>query len=437
MQYFKDWTASQWLSHLENRHHDVIKLGLNRIKQVASKLNLLKPNAVVITVAGTNGKGTTVAALSAIYRAAGYRVGAYTSPHLLAFNERISVNGELIADEALCNAFAQIETTRSATHLTYFETTTLAALLYFQQCQVDVMILEVGMGGRLDATNLISPLLSIITTIDYDHHEYLGNTLDSIGFEKAGILRKETPFIYADTTAPTSISHCALLLHCPSYYNGHQYQIQASDSGYQFVCGEKELNFPPLSWHPNAIGAALMATLCLQDKLPVADAARLQGVLSITLEGRQQYRTSKDGVKVLFDVSHNAQSASYLAHKLADSASNQRVHAVFAALGDKDLDALVHPLLEKVDYWYPAQLSGKRATQPEALHFLFNKYDIMVEDLYNSPLQAYQAACQKACLDDLIVVYGSFVTVGEVLAALNKEFSRSEYESSHRGKSET
>ena len=173
MQYFKDWTASQWLSHLENRHHDVIKLGLNRIKQVASKLNLLKPNAVVITVAGTNGKGTTVAALSAIYRAAGYRVGAYTSPHLLAFNERISVNGELIADEALCNAFAQIETTRSATHLTYFETTTLAALLYFQQCQVDVMILEVGMGGRLDATNLISPLLSIITTIDYDHQEYL------------------------------------------------------------------------------------------------------------------------------------------------------------------------------------------------------------------------------------------------------------------------
>ena len=416
---YRDWTLSDWLPHLENRYLDEIKLGLTRIKHVASMLNLLSPAATVIMVAGTNGKGTTVAALESIYHAAGYRVGTYTSPHLLCFNERIKINGECIGDDELCRAFCQIEETKQDIPLTYFEVSTLAALLHFQNARLDVIVLEIGMGGRLDATNILTPDLSIITTIDFDHQDFLGDTLDKIGFEKAGILRVGKPAIYADKTPPQSIFLCARMLGCPSYINGQHYSYEFTENEFIFNFADLTHQFSKSHWHPNALAAAVMATICLKERLPIEGKAVIQGLQSIFLNGRQQRLKFK--VETLLDVSHNAQSVAYLADTLRENQSNQRVHAVFSAFCDKDIDALLKPMIALVDYWYPALLTGKRATPTLQFDALFKKYDIIYQAFYNSPWEAYQVACQNAAPGDLIVVYGSFLTVSVVLAALIRQ----------------
>ena len=195
MKQFCDLTLADWIDCLESRHNQEIQLGLSRVKECAAQLGLLQVEACVITVSGTNGKGSTVAALEAIYIAAGYEVASYTSPHLLQFNERIRINNQPISDTDLCAAFTAISQSSNANQLTYFEMTTLAALWHFKQLELDVVILEVGLGGRLDATNIIDPNLAIITTVDFDHQEYLGHTQEEIGYEKAGILRPDIPFI--------------------------------------------------------------------------------------------------------------------------------------------------------------------------------------------------------------------------------------------------
>ena len=433
------WNLSEWLYFLENQRPNRKKPTSSRvIKQVAEALNLLVTEAVVILVAGTNGKGTTVAALEAIYRSAGYRVGSYTSPHLLAYNERIKVNSDCIKDELVCQAFCQIEEINQKHELTYFQMTTLAALIHFQNCQVEVIILEVGIGGRFDAANILEPDLSIITTIDFDHQEMLGDTLEKIGFEKAGILRFAKPFIYADIKPPPIIERCASLLQCPTYINDKQFNNQLHDDEFIFCFHDQQLRFLKLHWHPNAIAAALMASIVLEEKLPLLTEARLQGLLSINLAGRQQYFTGENGVITLIDVSHNSQSVAYLAKMVIEGKTKRfnKIHAVFSALGDKDIKALTEPMVPCVEHWYPALLTGKRAASAEQLQSIFRKYGIIEQEFYKSPLDAYRIACQRASPNDLIVVYGSFLTVGEVLAALNREFSRSKHEGSHRGKSE-
>ncbi len=413
---YREWALSDWLVHLENRYVDEVKLGLTRVQHVAAEMSLLSPSAIVITVAGTNGKGTTVATLESIYHTAGYRVGTYTSPHLLIFNERIKINGQCIRDDDLCRAFCQIEEARQSIALTYFEMATLAALLYFKSAQVDVIILEVGMGGRLDATNIIDADLLIITTIDFDHQDFLGNTRDEIGFEKAGILRVGKPMIYADHTPPQTVLLNASMLGCPSYIHGQHYHYQLTEKEFIFYYKEVRIQFEKSHWHPNALAAAVMATICLHNQLPLEDHARNQGMRSISLDGRQQ-RFMTNGVETLLDVSHNAQSVAYLAKTLCESRVKQRVHAVFAALRDKDIDALLQPMMSFVDHWYPVLLSGKRALSAAESDLIFKKYDIINEEFYNSPMDAYQDACKNAVAGDLIVVYGSFLTVNGVLSA--------------------
>ena len=423
---YVDWTLSDWLSHLENRTVDARKQGLARIKQVAAKLNLLTPNATVILVAGTNGKGTTVAALESIYHMAGYRVGTYTSPHLLFFNERIKVNGKCISDAALCQAFCCIEEARKTIELSYFEMATLAALLYFQISRVDLVILEVGLGGRLDASNILNPDLAIITTIDFDHQALLGNTLDSIGFEKAGILRAGMPLIYADKKPPQSIVLSALALGCPSYINGIHYYYEATEDAFIFRAPNVTQKFIKSPWHLNALAAAVMATICLEEKLPVKDIARTQGLQSIVLNGRQQRISSE--IDTLLDVSHNAQSVAYLADTLRRKHPNKRIHAVFSAFSDKDCDALIQPMLGLVENWYPVLLTGKRARSAAQLHAIVQKYGIIIGECHDSAFDAYQVACQQASSGDLIVVYGSFLIVSGVLTALVKTGPRSNME---------
>ncbi|ASQ45761.1 bifunctional tetrahydrofolate synthase/dihydrofolate synthase [Legionella clemsonensis] len=415
MKHYKHFTIAEWLHYLETRHQQEIQLGLTRIKQVAESLDLLRLPSKVVSIAGTNGKGSVVAALEAIYSAAGFQVASYTSPHLVSFNERIKINQKPIADTDLKEAFCAIEEGRGSVFLTYFEMATLAALWYFKKHSIDILLLEVGLGGRLDATNIIDADLAIITTIDLDHEEYLGNNKESIGYEKAGILRYGKPAIYADKDPPHSIVEAVSSMSCPLYRLGIAYDYKLNDTTLEVSACEHVITLERPVLHANSIAAAVMATLCLQTVLPVSFSCIAEGLRNLVLPGRLQHIKGK--MTTLLDVSHNPQAVNYLASYIKNLHWKGSIHAVFSALKDKDIPALIKPLIEIVDHWYPALLSGKRAASEEQFGAAFRIYGI-VPFCYADPLLAYQAACNVASTGDLIVVYGSFVTVGQVLPAV-------------------
>ena len=416
-----NFSVNDWLYYLENAHQQEIQLGLARISAVAERLELLSWDAQIITVTGTNGKGSTVASLEAIYIAAGYHVASYTSPHLIRFNERICVNKQPIPDKKLCAAFTAIEVARELTHLTYFEMTTLAALWYFKQFALDIIILEVGIGGRLDATNIIDADLAIITTIDLDHQDYLGDTKDAIGYEKAGILRANKPFIYADHNPPESVIKQAQLLNAAMYCLGSQYDFNVSgDHLHIDVPTRPSVQLPIPTIQRNAAAAAYMASTCLQSILPVTQQQLEEAMRTVYIFGRQQI--VGDAIKTLFDVSHNPQSVLLLADFVQRylSAGNKpkgKVRAVFSGLKDKDLCGLIKPMLSCVDFWYPAVLMGKRAASAALLQATFLAEHCTIPACYHDPLAAYHAAMQDAKPGDLIVVYGSFLTVSPIMEA--------------------
>ncbi|KTD20439.1 folylpolyglutamate synthase [Legionella lansingensis] len=418
MKQYRHFSVAEWLFYLEHLPQHEIQLGLTRIKKVAASLQLLQPKAKVISVAGTNGKGSTVAALEAIYLAEGYDVATYTSPHLLSFNERIKVNQKVIKDEELAEAFCVVEEAREkeGIHLTYFEIATLAALWHFQRHSIDVLILEVGLGGRLDATNIIDADLAIITTIDFDHQAFLGDTKEAIGYEKAGILRPKKPLIYADINPTNSILAVAASLNCPTYISHQDYKY-APVEGIFHVINEHETitDLPQPVLHPNSIGAAIMTCLCLRKSLPINFSSIREALGHLFLPGRLQL--IKGEKSTLFDVSHNPQGVSYLAAHIKRLSWQGSIHVVFSALRDKNIPELIAPLIDHVHHWYLALLTSKRAASREQFNTAFRIYDI-VPFYYDNPRLAYQAACNTANAGDLIVVYGSFLTVGEVLPAV-------------------
>lgn len=412
---WSEWNLNQWLCSLENRNTQEIQLGLSRILEVAQKLRLNTPVCKVITVAGTNGKGSTVSALETIYHTAGYKVGSFTSPHLIHFNERIRVNRIPIANEDLCQAFNFIENAREHVQLTYFEITTLAALWYFKEQNLDIIILEVGLGGRLDATNIVDADLSIITTIDYDHQDYLGNTLEDIGYEKAGILRQGKPFIYADNNPPSSILNLALDLATPTYFYGTQFSLQEHTEFWEISCLDIQIKkLPKPRIQLKSASAAIVACLLLQQDLPISYEHLHTAMNSIFNPGRLQL--VQGNIDILYDVAHNAQSAKLLTETIKALNIKNRIHAVFSALKDKDIFGLIYPLKDCVDRWYPAQLNHNRAPSTDMLIAIFKEAEIFVESCYTSPLIAFQTALNNAKTGDLIVVYGSFFTVGQVMA---------------------
>ncbi|KTD26169.1 bifunctional tetrahydrofolate synthase/dihydrofolate synthase [Legionella maceachernii] len=415
MKQYKNFTLAEWLDFLENRHQQEIQLGLARIRQVAEALDLLQPKAKVITVAGTNGKGSTVATLEAIYSEAGFQVASYTSPHLLSFNERIRINRKHINDEQLCLAFTAIEAGRGEIPLTYFEMTTLAALWYFKQRRLDLIILEVGLGGRFDATNIISADLAIITTIDFDHQDYLGHSTEAIGFEKAGILRANRPFIFADKNPPNCIIEQGLALNAPMYLCGRDYDFRLINQTIELKFQGEYLVFPQPKLHSNSVVAAIIGSLLLKAELPIRYSHLQQAVANVFLPGRLQL--IKDKTATILDVSHNPQAAEHLAAFIRSFHPKRSVHAVFSALKDKDIPGMVAPLKDCVDYWYPALLTNKRAASRQQLEEAFSLCS-HVSICHNDPLSAYQAACDNANVGDLIVVYGSFITVGKVMQAI-------------------
>ncbi|MDR3441402.1 MAG: bifunctional tetrahydrofolate synthase/dihydrofolate synthase [Legionella sp.] len=412
---YREWVLNDWLTDLETRNTKEIQLGLDRIRAVAEQMQLQKPECKVITVAGTNGKGSTVGALEQIYHTAGYKVGTYTSPHLIQFNERIRVNLTPITDSDLCQIFCLIEEARGQTVLTYFEMVTLAALWYFKKKSLDIIIMEVGLGGRLDATNIIDADLSIITTIDFDHQDFLGNTLEEIAYEKAGILRKEKPFIYADLNPPASILSEASQHNAPAYLLGNEFSIAAQESFWSLDFGCRCISgLPKPKIQLKSAAAAITASLILEPYLPVSEAQLHHALRQIFIPGRLQFQ--EGDVRILYDVSHNPQSVLLLADTLRQLPVNTKIHAVFSALKDKDIVGLILPLKDCIDCWYPAQLDGKRAASANFLLSCFQDAEISVDICYDSPLIAFETALNQAQPGELIVVFGSFFTVSHVMA---------------------
>lgn len=417
---FAQYSLDEWLDYLENSHVEEIQLGLSRIGNVASRLNLLTWDVPIITVAGTNGKGSTVACLEAIYESAGYTVGSYTSPHLLRFNERIRVNRRPISDQDLSKAFLYLEKNRGDVHLTYFEMTTLAALWHFKSVAPDIIILEVGLGGRLDATNIIDNDLAIITTIDFDHQDRLGDTKEAIGREKAGILRAQKTLIYADTNPPLSIIEHAKALDVSIFCLNQHYSFKINDTLFEFTWPPHQaITLPCPNLHPKAAAAAVLAVLYLSDKCPITAEQLAEGIKNAAIQGRQQ--VVKGTATTIFDVAHNPQAVKLLAEFIKRYQPRGKVHAVFSGLKDKDLFGLISPMRPYVDYWYPALLEGKRVASEALLLSAFHDQNCSVKSCYNTPWAAYEAATEAALESDLIIVYGSFLTVSAVMSNYMKQ----------------
>ncbi|MCX7115951.1 MAG: bifunctional folylpolyglutamate synthase/dihydrofolate synthase [Gammaproteobacteria bacterium] len=404
-------TLADWLHHLESRfRHAPIKLGLERMADFAARLAVDSLPCVVITVAGTNGKGSTVRALEAMYLAAGYQVGAYTSPHLLVFNERIRWNGVAISDAAWCEAFAAIAQCEGADELTYFEWTTLAALYFFKTQRPDVVILEVGMGGRLDATNVIDADLAIITTIDFDHEAYLGQTLDAIGYEKAGILRAGRPFIFASKMVPDSVVEVAKTLGAKGVYAGRDYHYDITPWAFHFHTQTLNWTATLPQLHPEAVSAALMATCLLKDRLPIEETA-WHAAITARVPGRLQVLPSD----IVVDVAHNPQSVRRLSQWLKDRYPDRAIHAVFSALEDKAISSMVATLNAQVTTWHVAPLEGERAATQEQLRDAFSLFPSSPILWYNDVFSAFTSAKRTRETGELVVVFGSFLTVSAVL----------------------
>lgn len=395
----------KWLTYIETLHPKTIALGLERVRLVAEKLNLLTAHCPIITVAGTNGKGSCVAFLDAIAQAAGYQAGCYTSPHLLRFNERIRIASQPVDDAALLQAFEQVEAARAGTTLTYFEFTTLAALWLFQQADLDLIVLEVGLGGRLDAVNIIDSDVAIITSIALDHMDWLGETREAIGYEKAGIFRAGRPAICGDFDPPDSVFQVARDVDAHLYLAGRDFHLPDEDT----------VSHLPL---PSA-ACALMAMDCLKARLPVSPSAILQGLKAANLPARFQ-RTYYQHREVILDVAHNPAAAAYLAKRLAAEPARGKTCAVVSILADKDIPGTLQPLLPYVTDWFVAGLEAPRGANHEILVNHLQNLGVAAYHIHiaETVLTAFQCALQACEHQDRIVVFGSFHTVAPVLAFL-------------------
>lgn len=414
-------TLSAWLSHIEQQHPATIDMGLERVRSVAQALGLAQPGAYTVVVGGTNGKGSTVAFIEAIARAAGWKVGAYTSPHLLRYNERVRIDGQDVADEALMAAFNAIEDARGSTTLTYFEYGTLAALYLFGQAGLDLAVLEVGLGGRLDAVNIVDADVAVITTVDIDHSEWLGEDREAIGVEKAGIIRGWKPVILGETDPPSSVLARAYLLGANAIRGGSDFfadVIDAQHWRWRDVGFSIDLPIPglrgPIQLRNAASAIAALRTL---DK-PLSRAAITEGVASARIRGRLQ-AVQRNGVDVLVDVGHNPQAARELAAALKAAPVAGRTRAVFAALQDKDAAGVVEALGGQVDAWHLAGLDGARAQSAQALQARLQDTAAADARQHATVADALEAALAAAAAGDRVLVFGSFHTAAQALQWLD------------------
>lgn len=426
-------SLGDWLAYLEQLHPTAIDMGLERAREVAVRLGLGRPARRIVTVTGTNGKGSTCAFIASLLHAQGLKVGVYSSPHLLRYNERVQIDGEQASDEALCAAFAAVEAARGDVSLTYFEMGTLAAFWLFQQAGLDAAVLEVGLGGRLDAVNLIDADVSVVTNIGLDHSEWLGDSRDSVATEKAGIFRSGKPALCGDLHPPASLLDCAASLPAPLYLRGRDFDLALDAQGWHWrgvsSAGEPlELHdLPLLSLPVENAALAIQAFVLLE---PGWQPERVADVLLQTrVTGRLDRRTLRSkgqDVPLLLDVGHNPHAASYLAESLAARPPAGRRLAVFGLLADKDLDGILDVLLPRVDEWAVAPLATPRSAPASDLHEALLRRGASVS-IHAGVAQALEAQLAQAEEGDEILLFGSFYCVAEALEWLNRYAGESEH----------
>ncbi|HHD2709598.1 TPA: bifunctional tetrahydrofolate synthase/dihydrofolate synthase [Klebsiella oxytoca] len=400
-----------WLSYLEHLHSKTIDLGLARVSEVAQRMAVIKPAPFVFTVAGTNGKGTTCRTLESVLMAAGYKVGVYSSPHLVRYTERVRVQGEELPELAHTTSFAEIEAARGDISLSYFEFGTLSALWLFQQARLDVVILEVGLGGRLDATNIVDADVAVVTSIALDHTDWLGPDRESIGREKAGIFRSGKPAIVGEPDMPLTIAEVASEKGALLLRRGVDWQYDASEQGWSFRDRLGTLNDLPLPQVPLPNAATALAALRASG-LKVKEQAMRDGIQNAMLPGR--FQIISEAPRTILDVAHNPHAAAYLAGRLKTLSKTGRVLAVVGMLHVKDIAGTLANLQAEVDDWYCAPLEGPRGATAEQLleHLRAGK-------VYTSVAQAWHAAMADARPEDTVLVCGSFHTVAHVMEEID------------------
>lgn len=427
-------SLAEWLSYLENSHFKAIDLGLERVKSVAEKLDLLNPAPLVITVGGTNGKGTTCRLLETVLLNAGYRVGVYSSPHLLRYNERVRIQNQELPDEQHIASFVFIEANKTQS-LTYFEFSTLSALHLFKQADLDVVILEVGLGGRLDATNIVDNQLAVITGIDIDHVDFLGDSREKIAFEKAGIFRENCPVVIGDPNIPKTMTDQANVLHCRLSCRDKDWQFSQNNAGWTWQNTKVRYENLPFCQIPLANAATALAAI---QALPfeISEQVIRQSLTEVELVGRFQTikqekliplaeamgKNLNEFPRIIIDVGHNPQAARYLAEKLTalKAECQGNIKAVCGILKDKDSEGILSPLLSVIDRWYCATLNGYRGqTGLELLNSLQQyaekqSFNIIAES-ENSVTEAIKSAVKNADKQDILLIFGSFYTVSEFL----------------------
>lgn len=410
----ESYQLADWLSHIQKIHKREIEFGLERILPVATRLQVTHFPCPVITVSGSNGKGTTVGLLNEIYLRAGYRVGMYTSPHLIDFNERIQINSLAISDSDLCAAFRQIEIAREDIPLTFFEFTTLAALYHFKQQKLEVLLLEVGMGGRLDAVNCVEPDAAVITSISLEHQQWLGTTREAIAREKCGIMRPGIPFICGDLTPPEVIKQRVRELLSRAYFINQDY-FYTEGAPWDWWTDKLRLTALPSPPIPRQNAATvLMTATCLQNRLPVAQEVLIAACASVRVPGRLQFYAEPH--TTIVDVAHNPASSAYVAEQLPIQYPCQgKRWCLFSMLQDKDWQNTILPWVNLIDCWVIVPIENERAAP---LMDLF----ATVEHLSAKPViakseihSAYQWLCGVVAPEDHIIVFGSFYLVGEVM----------------------
>lgn len=408
-------SLNEWLALLETRHPSAIDMGLERVGLVADRLGVRDPGCPVISVAGTNGKGSTVATLVSIYRAAGLKVGSYTSPHLQYFNERICIDGTPVDNATLIRAFEKVEAAQADVSLTYFEFTTLAALVLFREAALDIAVLEVGLGGRLDAVNLVDADVAVVTSIGIDHVEYLGDTREKIAIEKAGIFRRGKAAVCGDINPPETLLAAARSAGVALSCRPHDFDFRDEGDGWAWHDKHRVLTGLPKPAVALDNAATALAALFVAP-IAVSETALREGLRRAALPGRLQ--TMATAPLVLLDVAHNPHGAAFLMQQLAPAQTGQRTFAVFAMLADKDIAAVIDACLGRIDRWYVADLAVPRGARAECIVPLLLERGAHVAGTYNHVAPALASARQQASAGDRILVFGSFHTVAAAQVAL-------------------
>jgi len=411
-------TLDEWLTWLESGQSARIELGLGRVAHVLQRMEQHAFDCPIITVAGTNGKGSCVALLEAILGAAGYRVGAYTSPHLLKYNERVRVGGVAVTDEALCEAFARVDAARGDHELTYFEFGTLAAIALFARTAPDVVILEVGLGGRLDACNVLDADVALVTRIGLDHQDWLGEDRESIAIEKAGIFQAGRPAVCGDPEPPASVEAEARRIGATLSQSGDHFRFSLEPDGWWWWSDTQtyaSLPLPKLQGAHQVANAAavLMALELLSEDLPVAEGAIRKGLMETALPGR--FQVIADEPELILDVAHNPQAATALAEQLRSRPCAGQTHAILGMLDDKDIEGFVAELDAFVDHWYLAGLSVPRGLSAVSLAQRLREAGYRSLSESKGVVDAFECLKRRAAPQDRILVCGSFYTVAELL----------------------